>query len=88
MSILELHVSLTFLEIVKKTRVIFKLLLYCFYEHSNSSKTDTFFSGKSEWMIGLAVQLNLTFLKVVAVKRLLIYIEGMLCPRSVLFQPV
>ena len=46
------------------------------------------FSVKSEWMIGLVIQLNLTFPKVVAVKRLLIYVEGMLCPCSILFQPV
>lgn len=65
MSIPEFHVSLTFLEIVRKTRVIFKLLLYCFYERSNSSKTDTLFSVKSEWVIGLAVQLYLAFPKVV-----------------------
>jgi hypothetical protein len=37
-SIPEFHVSLNFLEIVRKTGVIFKPLLYCFYEHSNSSK--------------------------------------------------
>jgi hypothetical protein len=81
-SIPEFHVSLNFLEIVRKTRVILKPLLYCFSEHSNSSKTDIFFSVKSEWMIGLAIQLNLTFPKVVTVKRLLMYIEGMLCPHA------
>lgn len=82
MSIPEFHVSLNFLEIVKKTTVIFKLFLYCFYEHSNNSKTDILFRVKSEWMISLMMQLNLTFPKLVAVKRLVFYIEGMLCPHS------
>jgi len=81
-SIPEFHVGLNFLVIVRKTRVILKPLLYCFNEHSNSSKTPIPFSVKSEWMIGLVIQLNLTFPKVVAVKRMLIYIEGMLCPLS------
>jgi hypothetical protein len=81
-SIPEFHVGLNFLAIVRKTRVILKLLLYFFNEHSNSNEADILFSVKSEWMIGLMIKLNLTFPKVVAVKRLLIYIEGMLCPLS------
>jgi hypothetical protein len=81
-SIPEFHVSLNFLEIVRKARVIFKPFLYCFYEHSNSSKTHILCCVKSECMISLVIQLNLTFPKLVSVKRLLFYIEGMLCAHS------